>query len=166
MTKMALVMAGALLSACGGGRHFNPQAGASQISEADRLAWNGAPIIELERHPLFSVMHRDARRLSDGSETWDFAACETTEADVQCRSWSYSSKLTDTSCADHGSRKFCCHNLFILRDGRVEEYRPTGSCRTGCFTRPGGVCRDITTAAPSPSASSTAPELSVPASPY
>ena len=36
-----------------------------KVRDSDRAAWRNVPVIELERHPLFSTMPREVRPLSD-----------------------------------------------------------------------------------------------------
>jgi hypothetical protein len=86
-----------------------PRSTASPVRPADLEAWQGAPRIELETHPLFSTLPRAATLLSDGRELWDYP-----------------------NCVDG----VCCHNQFFLAGPSVQAYRAVGSCYTDCSTRP------------------------------
>lgn len=112
------------------------------VRDSDRVAWQRVPIIEVERHPLFSTLPRDEKKLSDGSELWDFANCAAGKAPTNCKTGEnpVSGGLA-TTCTGGANYTTCCHNQFLVRAGFVEEYRPIGNCVTDCTTRPGGTCR-------------------------
>lgn len=110
------------------------------VRQSDLEAWKGAPLIKLETHALFSSAPLTRRRLSDGSELWDYRTCRTYQDDLRCTSSRGVFGTVDTSCTGGGTSSSCCHNQFFVRGGAVESYRPVGRCYTDCIKRPGGRC--------------------------
>lgn len=99
------------------------------VRPEDVAAWSGVPLIELETHAIFSILPKETRPLSDGTEMWVYASCpiltvhgESLYARMRC------------SGAEKGPE--CCHNQFIVKSGTIVSYRPTGPCFTGCASRP------------------------------
>lgn len=103
------------------------------VFKSDLVAWQGAPVRDLQIHPFFSTLPKQVEVLGGGEELWTYSNCATT-------------------CAGGGGvatcRDVCCSNQFFVRDGMVEQYRPVGRCRTDCSVRPSGSCQaPIVTAA-------------------
>ena len=114
-------------------------AGAREVRQADIEAWREVPVLELETHPLFSTVPLTRRRLSDGSEMWDYLSCRSYQEDMNCLS-NKGILGVNTTCSGGGTRTNCCHNQFIVRAGVVESYQPRGRCYTDCSKRPGARC--------------------------
>lgn len=105
----------------------------------DVASWAGVPIIELETHAVFSILPKELRTISDGTEMWIFTSCASTTTDRDCKavgsSWGRSA-AAESKCRGGEKLENCCHNQFIVKDGTVASYRPTGSCWTDCRARP------------------------------
>jgi hypothetical protein len=110
------------------------------VRQSDLAAWRDAPLIKLETQPLFSALPVTRRRLSDGSELWDYTNCRSDQSDQECTTRAGAFGAVNTTCSGGGKSTTCCHNQFVVRGASVESYRPVGRCYTDCTTRPGGVC--------------------------
>lgn len=135
-----------------------PGAPAQGVRQSDIEAWRGAPVIQLETHALFSAAPLTRRRLSDGSEMWDYTTCRSYQEDMQCISARGAFGTVGTNCSGGGTSTTCCHNQFFVRGGAVESYRPVGRCYTDCIKRPGGTCDPNNVASLHVSAQSTVSE--------
>lgn len=96
------------------------------VHQSDLVAWQGAPVRELQTHSFFSTLPKRVETLGDGQELWIYSNCGTSCATIG----------NSVSCGD-----VCCSNQFFVRHGVVEQYRPVGRCRTDCSVRPGGTCQ-------------------------
>lgn len=106
-----------------------------------RIAWKGRPMIEVESHPVFSTMQSRMQELSDGSAIVHH---------VRCASWREPDRVTSVGGTNwaattvrHGEEgTACCDRQFVVRDGRVEEYRQVpsmgGTCSAEAAFYPGG----------------------------
>lgn len=111
MGKLPLaVVVSALVTAC---------ALREPILKQDLDAWAGVPLIELETHPGFSVLPRDIRKLSDGTELWVVTNC----AAYQNRARQVVSEA-------------CCYSSFRVAESKVASMSMRGSCRSECSDRP------------------------------
>ena len=106
-----------------------------KVRTADLQAWRGVSVVELETQPMFSSMRREVRPISDGSEMWIFSACESYVTDTRCSAYG-SSTWAVANCRGGQRVTRCCDNQFLVRERRVEWYRPVGPCFTDCDTRP------------------------------
>ncbi len=119
-TVFTVLIAVILVAGCGGGLQGNA------VRQSDLDAWRGRPVMELDLHPVFSVM--DLNRI-------------TTDEGYEIRN--YKNDVSRTVCHAFGCTaiKGGCNNQFIVHEGYVVEYRPTGyggaRCCTGESTRPG-----------------------------
>lgn len=102
----------------------------AHVRQGDLDSWRGVPVIELERHPIFSTMQIEKRKLSDGSEIWNFRNGGLMEGRGACM------PMGNTVICKDNSREVVCMNQFIVKDGVVREYRAIGDCYTDCRARP------------------------------
>lgn len=91
-------------------QNTNRPAPPAPVRPADLEAWQGAPVMELETHPYFSIEPRKVTPLSDGGQLWNYTTCA--GADV------------------------CCHSQFLVAGPVVKAYRAVGHCFTDCTSRP------------------------------
>jgi hypothetical protein len=134
-----IAIVGVSLAVLGCAPAKKPAAPAARVRAADVESWAGVPVIELETHAVFSTLPRETRPLSDGSEMWVFKACRSAKTDVRCRSAGTAfgnSAVGAANCSGGDTVENCCHNQFIVKDGAVASYRPTGTCWTDCRARP------------------------------
>jgi len=139
--RRALVVAGVVIG-CGGGSPPPPKT----VRQVDVDAWQGAPLIELERHPLFASHHRFVQTLSDGTQMWTYQVCTSGYNDVYCGSRATTMRTApgvantsvDTRCSGGDYWKSCCHNEFNInwQEKKVLTFRPFGNCYTDCSVRP------------------------------
>lgn len=103
-----------------------------KVRPEDLEAWRGAPLIDLESHPLFSSLPLEKRSLSNGDELWIYK--NLVGSAVNCQEGAFG-----VNCQE-GAKVRGCMNQFIVSGGVVKEYRPVAihiiSCFTDCRTRP------------------------------
>jgi hypothetical protein len=109
----------------------------ARSQQDDGASWRNVPLIELETHPLFSTMPRRIDSLSDGSQLWNVSGCKTFVTDTRCSTYPIGS-VAYTQCNGGQVVQSCCIRQFRVRDQRIESFRQTGNCITGCQVRPGG----------------------------
>jgi hypothetical protein len=97
-----------------------------QVRSTDLDAWHGVSVFELQTHPLFSTLPKQAEELGDGRELWTYSNCG--RATAVCSSFG-----TTAVCS---AKQNCCHNQFFVSGDTVESYRPVGRCYTDCSVRP------------------------------
>lgn len=103
-----------------------------RIHQEDLDAWRGAPLIELETHPVFSRLPLEKRKLSDGSEMWLALECVEEKVPLECSS--VRGLLTvDTKCNGGDIDRYCCQNQFHIIGDKVDWWRPNGKW---CATKP------------------------------
>lgn len=110
------------------------------VKTEDVDAWRGAPLTELETHPVFTTMNLKKEKLSDGRIMYDYVDKSTQRTDRHC----YVERRSGyRSCSGGDVLTYECHNQFFVRGKVVEQYRPTGSCATDCSLRPSSnPCKD------------------------
>lgn len=112
-------------------------AGCATVRQADLDAWKGMPVEALDTHSLFVTIPMYRSTTSSGIEVRDYAngaevaSCFTSTSGISGSR--YVNPSAFTTCT---SNRVVCHNLFYIRDGRVLEYAPTGSCFTNDSVRP------------------------------
>ena len=117
LAPMRWILLGALLGGC--------------VHQADLQAWVGAPVRDLQLHPLFSALPKKTEQLGHGSELWTYSNCVAYTTPVTC------SNIGGTViCSGGASGVSCCHNQLVVRGPMVEGYRVIGHCRTDCSVRP------------------------------
>lgn len=101
----------------------------------DEDAWKGAPLIELEKHAVFSTLERQEKTFSDGSKQWVFQQCRA--GYVECRTGSFGDAgAADRTCPPNAKIR-CCQHQFTLGEGNtVAEYHARGDCLVSCQNRP------------------------------
>jgi hypothetical protein len=80
----------------------------------DYASWVDVPQVDLETHSRLSLLPREVRRVSDGSELWLLRSCPRAKV----------------------SAAECCMFEFVVRAGVVVTYRTAGTCRVDCTMRP------------------------------
>jgi hypothetical protein len=110
-----------------------PPPEARQQTPEERLqrAWKGRPVLDVESHPIFSMMENRTQALSDGSIIMHH---------LRCASWRQPDQVNSVGGAhwsattvQHGSEgTFCCDRQFVVRDGVVEVYRQVPSMGGTC----------------------------------
>ena len=123
-----------IMLALGGGCATFAPAPRQDIGATVAASWRGRPVLDMEAHPVFSAMKREAQQVSDGATIYHH---------VRCVQWTDSQQaapvggfLTQaiagpaTSTAQHGEA--CCDRQFVVRAGLIEEYRQVaqgGECQ-------------------------------------
>jgi hypothetical protein len=95
--------------------HDEPKGYVHPPNDADYASWLGEPQISIESHPQFSLLPREVRQLSDGSELWFLRYCP---------------KKGPVSVSN------CCMYEFVVRSRAVASYRTAGVCGVNCGMRP------------------------------
>jgi len=118
-------------------------AGCASVRPTDLQAWVGAPVSELDTHPIFLTMPVVRTQTADGTEIRDYV----NGRNVQACAGSGSIFTSTVNAATYGQFSSCmqsfaaCHNIFNIKDGRVTRYTPIGSGGARCYTderdRPG-----------------------------
>ena len=111
--------------------------GSLLVRQQDLDAWVGVPVEALDTHSLFLTipMYRtitasgiEIRNYANGT---DVSSCFTNAG--ANRASSYVNVNAFTTCS---SGRVACNNIFYIRDGKVLEYAPTGSCYTNSTVQP------------------------------
>lgn len=124
----ASLVAVAMLSATSA--HAGPFGG---VKKADLQAWVGVPVEALDMHPLFISMNLEKRTTENGVEIRNY---RNGGPENLCSGGAFSTgqnTFSNTRCI---SRDVVCNNIFYIKDGKVLEYAPTGSCYTDKTVRP------------------------------
>jgi hypothetical protein len=106
------------------------------VREEDLRAWEGQPVLTLEKHPVFLTMPVIKTRASDGTEIWNFVNGRNMSA---CSSsGSVFGRFVDSATYSQFSncmqRVQACNNIFFIINGVVERYTPVGSGGVHCYT--------------------------------
>jgi hypothetical protein len=107
------------------------------VRQQDLDAWVGMPVEALDTQTLFMTMRMVRNKSEDGIETRnyasgrDFASCAGSESAGAVGA--YISAEAFSSCVGGWAG---CNNLFRIKDGRVVDYAPTGSCTTNASVLP------------------------------
>lgn len=102
------------------------------VHSDDLAAWQGAPTVELQLHPLFSTIPKSVESLPDGSQLWTYSNCKTGKTAEICSA----SGNGQATCVGGIQTQACCHNQFLVKGSSVVWYRAVGSCYTDCSVRP------------------------------
>lgn len=97
----------------------------------DIEAWQGAPTVDLQTHPLFSTVPKKVEPLADGSELWTFSNCASGRTPEICDMVGKA-----VVCGGGEPTQTCCYNQFLVRGASVAWYRTVGNCYTDCSVRP------------------------------
>lgn len=110
-------------------------AGCATVRQSDLDAWVGVPVVYLESHSLFSTLPVKVTPAPGGGEIRNYM----NGADVQdCSSTVSAQKNMRFATAQEScvTTRVGCNNRFLVRDGKVVEYRPVGQCFTDARLRP------------------------------
>lgn len=110
-------------------------AGCATVRQADLDAWVSVPVVYLESHSLFSTLPVKVTPAPGGGEIRNYM----NGADVQnCTATVSAPKNMRFATADETcvTTRVGCNNRFLVRDGKVVEYRPVGQCKTDERVRP------------------------------
>lgn len=127
MKKRLLLLSAALLAGC------------ATVRQADLDAWVGMPVEALDTHSLFLTIPMIRTTTDSGIEIRNyanganFANCTSYGSAGTSRSGRTVSGSQFTQCS---SERVVCNNLFYIKNGRVVEYKPSGSCYTNDSVRP------------------------------
>ena len=115
VSLFAVGLASLILSGCLAAVLHEPEQGRRHApNAADYGAWVGIPKPQLETHRRFSLLPREVRQVSDGSEMWILRSCPRGTKD----------------------RDDCCLHSFVLASGAVTSYRTVGACLIDCSMLP------------------------------
>lgn len=84
----------------------------------DYASWMKVSKLQLETHSQFTLLPRETKPISDGSEMWIYRHCP---------------KKGPVSAEE------CCLYQFVIRDGLIASYRTAGTCGVNCSMRPESV---------------------------
>ena len=110
-------------------------AGCATVRQDDLDSWVGVPVVYLESHSLFSRLPLRVAQAPGGGEIRSYM----NGAQVQdCSASAQSTKNAKFATAQETcvTRHVGCDNRFLVRDGKVVEYRPVGQCMTDKSVRP------------------------------
>lgn len=102
------------------------------VRQQDLNAWVGVPVEALDTHSLFITIPMARTISSSGVEIRNYAngadasSCFTS-AGASTSSRKYVSANAFTTCSNN---RIVCNNIFYIKDGKIVEYAPTGSCYT------------------------------------
>lgn len=108
-------------------------AGVPRVHQDDLDAWQGRPVSDLEKHPVFLTIQAVRTKASDGTEIWNYVNGRNIS---QCVSGnasplSFSGYKDFTACMQTVA---ACNNIFYIKDGEIERYTPIGTGGARCFT--------------------------------
>jgi hypothetical protein len=122
-------------------------AGCASVHPEDLQSWVGAPVDQLDKHPIFLTMQVVRTRTADGTEIRDyvnghnFASCSGGGNVNVFAGYVDTATYSRFSACMQSFR--ACHNIFYIKDGRVTQYSPIGTGGGRCYTseelRPGFV---------------------------
>jgi hypothetical protein len=115
------------------------------LHQEDLQSWVGAPVDQLDKHPIFLTMQAVRTRAADGTEMRDYV----NGREVGSCSGGGSVYAGYVNMATYSRFSSCmqsfaaCHNIFYIKDGTVTQYSPIGTGGAHCYTneqlRPGFV---------------------------
>jgi hypothetical protein len=118
-------------------------AGCAGVRQEDLKAWEGAPVSELDTHPLFLTMQLVRTVTPDGTEIRNYV----NGRNISSCSGGGSVFRGTVSAATYSDFTNCmqafaaCNNIFYVKNGVVTAYTPIGTkgmrCYTNEATRPG-----------------------------
>lgn len=107
------------------------------VRKVDLDAWVGVPVEALDTHSLFLTVPMVRTVTSSGIEIRNYMNGETVASCSTSGSGTTSGGYVNSSAfAVCSSNKVVCNNLFYIKDGKVLEYAPTGSCYTNETVQP------------------------------
>lgn len=118
-------------------------AACATVRDQDLAAWEGRPVSDLEKHPVFLTMRLVRTQASDGTQIWNYVNARnvgscSSGGGIFAATVDYATYNRFTSCM---SGVAACNNIFYVKDGIVERYTPVGSGGMHCYTddrmRPG-----------------------------
>ena len=117
-------------------------AGCGMVRQQDLDAWVGAPVSELDLHPVFATMPVVKTVAADGTEMRNYVNGDTIASCAGSGSAAgYVNTASYSAFSSCASRRRACNNIFYIKNGLVTGYVPTGSggafCYTDSTTQPG-----------------------------
>ena len=114
------------------------------VRQEDLNAWRGAPVVALEKHPIFITLPVIKTKTSDGTEIWNYVnganvgSCFGSGAlnayGPGFSGYGYVNSATYSQFSNCISRFAACNNIFYIKDGYVESYNPIGTGGIRCYT--------------------------------
>jgi hypothetical protein len=116
-------------------------------------SWRGRPLLEMESHPVFSMLKAEKQELSDGSTIYHHMRCLDWQ-DTQRSGIGFGPGYEGGINAQQGTQtsqkgQVCCDRQFVVRAGVIQQYRQVpmgGDCQAefkysaaGSAPRAGGV---------------------------
>jgi hypothetical protein len=104
------------------------------VRQEDPQSWVGAPVAQLDKHPVFLTMHMVRTRMADGTEIrdyvngHDFASCSGGGNVVA----GYVDMATYNSFSSCMQSFAACHNIFYIKNDVVTQYLSIGSGGAQC----------------------------------
>ena len=118
-------------------------AGCASVNQADLDAWKGVPITALDSHPYFARLRIARTFKPDGTE---IRTLTDAFAYSQCTGYGTATPVgptvVGTSTVRCNARSVSCDHVFFIRDDKIVEYNPVGSCHTDESMRPRPPSRD------------------------
>jgi len=130
LAPMAILISIAVLQGC---------AVTKTVRKQDMDAWDGQPVMTLQKHPFFVTVPVVKTRIEDGTEIWNFvngrdvSSCFGQGAGFAS---GYTSSARYSSFMSCTSGRIVCNNVFYIKNDRVEKYTPVGRCYTDETVRP------------------------------
>jgi hypothetical protein len=113
------------------------------VNKSDLDAWQGVPVVELDKHPFFLTVPVVRTTASDGTEIRNYVNGD----NVASCSGGGSIFRSTVDMASYSGFSSCmqkfraCNNIFYIKDGRVQQYIASGTggaiCTTDESLRPG-----------------------------
>ena len=107
------------------------------VRQQDLDAWRDVPVEALDTHSFFLTVPM-VRTKSDGgieirnyANGKDISSCTGYASANAAGSWVNANSFSNCS-----SEKIVCNNIFYIKNGKVIEYAPTGSCYTDETVQP------------------------------
>jgi len=106
------------------------------VQQADLQSWEGRPVVELEKHPVFITLPVVRTKTSDGTEIWNYingrniGSCSAGGV-VFGSMVDMSTYNTFSNCMQGFA---ACNNIFYIKNGLVQQYTPIGTGGARCYT--------------------------------
>src|SRR5438105_4789228 len=105
------------------------------VREADLRSWQGRPVAELEKHPVFLTMPVVRTVTSDGTEIRNYVAARNAgkcspDGSIFSSNVTHDAYNQFISCMQAYAT---CQNIFAIKAGVIERYTPIGTGGAGCY---------------------------------
>lgn len=111
--------------------------GCATVRQVDLDSWKGMPVEALDTHSLFLTMKMVRTMTEGGVEIRNYInGGEFTRCYGAGNAYGNGGYVNSSAFSRCNSEVVACNNIFYIKDGKVLEYAPTGSCYTDKTVQP------------------------------